>query len=1291
MQRQRGALIGLLLCLALLSANLPVSAGPPDPTLDPDSSTARPGERTLMRSPSRSSAAIFGSADILLIQTNDPWEWIDHYVGDSWYDGITSDTQVLDGLEYTYDVADWDDISIGTVNIFSYPVVLIVNDQVQEFYDSYAAHVTQFENYIATGRTLVFFAAGWGWAGGELDARLPGGVKWNLSDDTDAAWLNTIVNASHPIVTAELSDGIPLTNSDLYSNYCSHGWFSSLPVGSDVILRESAAEGGHPTLIEYAIGQGKVIASTLTWEHNWSYHTGGDEYGTFARKALDDVFLYAFSGGITPADNVQMSLHIEDAPAGVMVNKVAGDSDGLAKKTYVDIVAKIISYDSNIANNVAVTLTVPSALLGNPTTSVRTDSTDTDRVSVGYDNVGNGQYKVTTNLSPILPWWWASGGSIYVKQIVWRFEIPDSPQKVQVEAEMGVPTVSLSESQATAQLRIVDHAQTIIIANRTLLYSEYDYSQVNELLRQMYTIAQGPPRNRSPLPVVYYIDRYSEDARNWDRSSVDHSDPVATINWAADEIDDLIEDWYFDSTEYVTLHIDVPTPWPIITPKYLAIVGDDNVIPFVRQDDPTFTNTEKMYLGGMEAILDDVVANNYFFTENKYADINDTDWEKGDIQLAVGRIVGESATDMTRFLQRATLGPRLATNNAVIASYFEHDPIIPGANNDAVDALRDERGFNILNDTETPPTIQNDNWTEKNLTDAMANGFGIFWFWGHGYRDHISTPMPEEGMLHANEIGTIDASGILNNNRPLWGLSACRTGFSYGTEWEKSLVYSLIHHGASGVVACPGLYQSHRAANQIDWNEKIANDLWQEAIDGTGQSKPIGLALRNVKRNYDAGARWDGFDRKAVMLDTLFGLPWMRIPGRVAGGQDIKRDAITGQNVLLSHPAEISTASAYSITAEIDASNYTIDTTTAPGFDLIQVSGMRLLENDDAPILPGIDVNFALPPGASIVDIVVTPGGETDLGTLNIPLCIPDVAIEGEETGGYKETPDTVGIYPDQLYQVDITPQESFQAVRLTVIPAIYDATSGQATLYQSLSVQVTYEAPLEVAITDFSTDKTSYAPGETINTNATVANVGANSAWLTATLTIKDAAGQTVATQTSSPFTVPGGGAYTLPLAWAGTLDEGAYNAVLTISDGANTLGGVSTDLSILGGEITDFTVPDTVFGYANFQVTFANHRTAPVNVTKNIYIYNVEGTAVARLPQKIVTVSSASETTTSFSWDTTRFPESAYTAAVIATVDGAQYGPMLATFRVDRNAVYLPLVLHDIMSASSNLTTSQ
>ena len=237
------------------------------------SSAEKPEGYQLSRVQSRL-ASNAGGSDILLIQTSLPWN-------------SSANTQVLAELGYTYDVVDMR--NIDGVDLFRYPVMLIVNDQVQAFYDQYAQQIAAFENYVSNGGLLVFFAASDGWAEGTLLAPLPGGVRLTTPAYEN---YNYVVNSNHPIVSRQLSEGISLSNGDLFSNYCSHGYFSGLPPGTNVILEESH---GQPTLIEYPIGTGRVIASTQTWEHNWAYHIGDDGYGPFARKALDDLFLYAFS------------------------------------------------------------------------------------------------------------------------------------------------------------------------------------------------------------------------------------------------------------------------------------------------------------------------------------------------------------------------------------------------------------------------------------------------------------------------------------------------------------------------------------------------------------------------------------------------------------------------------------------------------------------------------------------------------------------------------------------------------------------------------------------------------------------------------------------------------------------------------------------------------------------------------------------------------------------------------------------------------------------------------------
>ena len=107
--------------------------------------------------------------------------------------------------------------------------------------------------------------------------------------EVDYIYNNYIADPTHPIVNAELSDGIPLTNEQLYNKYASHRYFdvSTLPENTKVIL---TAGENKPTLIEYPIGKGVVIGSTLTWEHSYN-----NSSNCFGRRAFDDLLLYAYN------------------------------------------------------------------------------------------------------------------------------------------------------------------------------------------------------------------------------------------------------------------------------------------------------------------------------------------------------------------------------------------------------------------------------------------------------------------------------------------------------------------------------------------------------------------------------------------------------------------------------------------------------------------------------------------------------------------------------------------------------------------------------------------------------------------------------------------------------------------------------------------------------------------------------------------------------------------------------------------------------------------------------------
>lgn len=214
------------------------------------------------------------SAKVLLIEDTLPWD-------------SNANSTVLNKLNIPFDKVKAADFL--SKNLGSYSVLIFANDQSFSTYSNYSSFMNQVESFASLGGTVIFGACDGGWASGSLNVTLPGGVtKFRQYSNK-----NYIVDSNHPIITGVLTDNIKLTTSDLVSSYCSHTCFteSTLPSGSKIILRDEVKNA--PTLVEYPLGTGKVIASGLTWEHNFV------NYKTFAPKAMDDLFMYAVDTGNT--------------------------------------------------------------------------------------------------------------------------------------------------------------------------------------------------------------------------------------------------------------------------------------------------------------------------------------------------------------------------------------------------------------------------------------------------------------------------------------------------------------------------------------------------------------------------------------------------------------------------------------------------------------------------------------------------------------------------------------------------------------------------------------------------------------------------------------------------------------------------------------------------------------------------------------------------------------------------------------------------------------------------------
>ena len=204
--------------------------------------------------------------DVLLLKDIDPW-------------GHPANEIVLDDLGIPYDVATSSDIPY--LDLSHYKLIIIASDQPDGFYDVIADNMDMFESYVSAGGILEVHAADNGWAGGEWEELLPGGVHHETTYDE----YNSIVAPDHPIVSG-------LDDSDFEGWYhVSHGYFTDLLPGTLVIMEDST---GNPTAIEYRYGDGLVIATMQTWE--WALKHGYCRGG----RVLYNAISYAYGGVAAP-------------------------------------------------------------------------------------------------------------------------------------------------------------------------------------------------------------------------------------------------------------------------------------------------------------------------------------------------------------------------------------------------------------------------------------------------------------------------------------------------------------------------------------------------------------------------------------------------------------------------------------------------------------------------------------------------------------------------------------------------------------------------------------------------------------------------------------------------------------------------------------------------------------------------------------------------------------------------------------------------------------------------------
>jgi hypothetical protein len=484
------------------------------------------------------------------------------------------------------------------------------------------------------------------------------------------------------------------------------------------------------------------------------------------------------------------------------------------------------------------------------------------------------------------------------------------------------------------------------------------------------------------------------------------------------------------------------------------------------------------------------------------------------------------------------------------------------------------------------------------------------------------------------------------------------------------MVYALNYWGASGVVASAGLMYYMRGNNDTCCGEDLARDFWLKA-DAQGRSDPLGWALRTAKRAFPISS---DYDRKTVQTFTYFGLPWMRLTDHSPASQAATAAPSYTTSDLWSMPAPAASPGSYALTAHIDASTYVMST-TIDGFDLIDVAGLSQRTADGQVVLPRATLEVLLPLSATINTLAFTPTQAVALPGLDLPTAMAGTDSGGGPSGG--NTPTADGLYPVTA-TVQSNVLDTYQLVRVYVVPVTYDATADQATLYQSVDVRLEYNTPETLALTAFETDQIQYLPGETIDTATHLVNSGDATETVTATLVIQNFLGQVMGLQGSGAFDVPAGGAYDLNLGWTGSLDGDKYVARVFIWQGGQVVAGAGREIVVTAGEIGEPSAPQQLQPgeEGTFALTFHNLGAAQTIAVGSLAILDEDDALVSFLEPQLATVAGGGSATLTFHW--TPAAAGTYKASFVVAAGGQEYGPLAQGFDV-AHQVYLPLVLRN------------
>lgn len=522
--------------------------------------------------------------------------------------------------------------------------------------------------------------------------------------------------------------------------------------------------------------------------------------------------------------------------------------------------------------------------------------------------------------------------------------------------------------------------------------------------------------------------------------------------------------------------------------KYLALIGDDRVVPFYRVVDLTSVpaDGEHKYpseVGGASGNQTlRTSAADQIMTDVPYGSYDNTDPNTVPhprLDVGVGRIFADGPDKLVKIMDAyespVNLYPEERT--AVLYSLKADHVNWPDAVNAGLLPVLNAQmqgGNQILNNNPivyTPGQFYHYDgtvvrWSPDDVANAV-NKANVTLFWSHA--DHVSELTQNNPRVRAATYDAMPESPghLLIDTGCHSGYSVSQTGTN-PNHYNDAMAASLMEKKVTYIA--PTTY-GIGAEPQLGYHDLLLSRCLENVLNGTNRT--IGDAMVTSYTQYWTYILPDlvnNLSTYATYGTILYGLPTQPIEN---GGMVLPNPTPAPAPAPGPAPAPLKVRRSILADSEqpglskkfaVEIPNFRI-TTNSAGKSLIKVpNGGTQTLTDFAPSLPLVFKSFLLPYGSTVTDVQLTDVVSSIYGEpLDLQLTIPINRTHGPKEGSFA-LPDT---YPETMFWWSTTEQNGGVLLTISIIPVQYDSASKLATLYSRLDFRVDYTAPLSATTLD--------------------------------------------------------------------------------------------------------------------------------------------------------------------------------------------------------------------------------